>query len=148
MNAEQNMQFPLWKPSVILTGTAKKGKAGPPLGLVDIGISESAYLFRVSLPGIRHNQCDLTCNVHVDGRVQIKGVVTGSDVLRTSSTAFEMKVEQLSPPGAFSICFRLPGPVDTRLSSQNFRPDGILEVVVMKFRMKVVSVGGPWVPPS
>lgn len=41
---------------VFFTGTAKQGSAGPPIGLVDIGVSDIAYLFRVSLPGIDKNQ--------------------------------------------------------------------------------------------
>jgi hypothetical protein len=45
------------KPSVVLTGTAKEGSAAPPIGLVDIGTSESAYLFRVALPGVCKDQC-------------------------------------------------------------------------------------------
>ena len=43
------------KPAVVLTGVAKEGKAGPPLGTVDIGRSEGAYLFRVALPGVRRS---------------------------------------------------------------------------------------------
>lgn len=38
------------------TGTAKQGSLGPPIGLVDIGVSDIAYIFRVSLPGIEKNQ--------------------------------------------------------------------------------------------
>lgn len=45
------------KPPIVLTGTAKEGSAGPPIGLVDIGESEDAYLFRVALPGVRKDQC-------------------------------------------------------------------------------------------
>lgn len=48
---------PQLKPSVVLTGTAKEGSAGPPVGLVDIGESEGAYLFRVALPGVKKDQC-------------------------------------------------------------------------------------------
>lgn len=40
------------KTTSILTGTAKDGRAGPPVGLVDIGINKYAYLFRVALPGV------------------------------------------------------------------------------------------------
>lgn len=57
MNMEHDKDFLQLKPAVILTGTAKEGKAGPPLGLVDIGVSRCAYLFRVALPGVRRNQC-------------------------------------------------------------------------------------------
>lgn len=42
------------KPDIILTGTAKTCPIGPPLGLVDIGSSDNAYIFRVALPGVRH----------------------------------------------------------------------------------------------
>ncbi|XP_042508327.1 increased DNA methylation 3-like isoform X2 [Macadamia integrifolia] len=42
--------------SIILTGTAKEGRAGPPVGLVDIGMSRDAYLFRVALPGVKKDQ--------------------------------------------------------------------------------------------
>ncbi|XP_027344480.1 increased DNA methylation 3 isoform X2 [Abrus precatorius] len=37
----------------ILTGTARRGLFGPSVGVVDIGISKVAYLFRVSLPGVK-----------------------------------------------------------------------------------------------
>ena len=48
---------PQLKPSVVFTGTAKEGSAGPPVGHVDIGESEGAYLFRVALPGVKKDQC-------------------------------------------------------------------------------------------
>jgi len=37
----------------ILTGTACKGVTGPPVGVVDIGVSISAYYFRIALPGVK-----------------------------------------------------------------------------------------------
>lgn len=86
---------------------------------------------------------NLSCDIRIDGKVQIKGEVTSPEILKTeSTTVFEMKVEQLSPVGTFSVCFNLPGPVDTRLASHNFRTDGILEVVVMKFRVPGVATDG------
>ncbi|KAK3002467.1 hypothetical protein RJ639_022107 [Escallonia herrerae] len=141
MNVERDTDSKL-KPAVVLTGTAKEGKVGPPLGMVDIGVSESAYLFQVALPG------NLKCDVQIDGRVYIAGKITGSEVLKNSSTVYDMKVQQLCPPGPFSISFNLPGPVDTRLVSHNFRPDGILEVIVMKYRIPVFAVDGWQFPPS
>lgn len=39
--------------SIVLSGTAKKGEIGPPLGTVDIGVSKSAYFFQVALPGVK-----------------------------------------------------------------------------------------------
>lgn len=39
--------------SLILTGTACKGGIGPPVGAVDIGVSKSAYYFRIALPGVK-----------------------------------------------------------------------------------------------
>lgn len=45
------------KSSVNLTGSALEGGVGPPIGLLDIGVSEDAYIFRVALPGIRKNEC-------------------------------------------------------------------------------------------
>lgn len=44
------------KPAVTLTGTAKEGSGGPPIGVVDIGESERSYLCRVTLPGLRNNE--------------------------------------------------------------------------------------------
>lgn len=38
--------------SLHLTGTARTGLLAPPVGVVDIGISKAAYLFRVALPGV------------------------------------------------------------------------------------------------
>uniref|UniRef100_A0A5B7BBD5 SHSP domain-containing protein n=1 Tax=Davidia involucrata TaxID=16924 RepID=A0A5B7BBD5_DAVIN len=140
MNVEEcNPQL---KPVVVLTGTAKEGRAGPPVGLVDIGVSEGAYLFRVALSGVRSNQCNVKCRIQRDGRVHLQGVITGGGVLKDSSSVYEMKVQQLCPSGPFTISFNLPGPVDPRLSSANFRSDGILEVVVRKFRIPGVMPDG------
>lgn len=57
MDAQDFSDTSQLKPSVVLTGTAKEGSAAPPIGLVDIGTSESAYLFRVALPGVCKDQC-------------------------------------------------------------------------------------------
>ncbi|XP_022999775.1 increased DNA methylation 3-like [Cucurbita maxima] len=120
------------KPSVILTGTANEGSSGPPIGLVDIGVSEGAYLFRVAMPGVRKDPSKVKFEIKRDGKVQIEGVMAGPGLLKESSAMYEMKVQQLCPPGPLTISFKLPGPVDPRLSSPSFRADGILEVVVMK----------------
>jgi len=59
MNAENNQTTTTHSKvisHVFCTGTAKLGSVGPPIGLVDIGVSEVAYIFRVSLPGIEKNQ--------------------------------------------------------------------------------------------
>ena len=71
------------------------------------------------------------CDIERDGRVHIHGSVTGG-VSKDSTTVYEMKVQELSPPGRFTITFNLPGPVDPRLASPNFRSDGILEIVIFK----------------
>ncbi|THG15251.1 hypothetical protein TEA_027035 [Camellia sinensis var. sinensis] len=100
MNVEGCVVPEQLKPTVVLTGTAEEGRAGPPIGMMDIGVSEKAYLCRIALPGLRNNE---------------------SGALKESSTAYEMKVQQLCPPGQFTISFNLPGPVDPRLASLNFR---------------------------
>ncbi|GFZ10558.1 hypothetical protein Acr_21g0011570 [Actinidia rufa] len=41
------------KVSIVLSGTARRGRTGPAVGAVDIGVSKYAYFFRVSLPGVR-----------------------------------------------------------------------------------------------
>ncbi|RAL45058.1 unnamed protein product [Cuscuta campestris] len=120
------------KPLVALDGTAKEGGIGPAIGLVDIGESECAYLFQVSLPGVR-DKGNLKCDIQRDGKVHIEGVVTESRLLRDSPTVYQVNVQELCPPGPFTLSFSLPGPVDPRLCSPTFRQDGILEVVVVKF---------------
>ncbi|CAL9028447.1 unnamed protein product [Prunus brigantina] len=136
MGVENVADLPPLDPAVVLIGTAKGGNVGPPSGLVDIGVSEAAYLFRVALPGIRKNESGrVKCDIQRDGKVHIEGIMTGVGLLRNSSTVYRSRVQQLCPPGAFSISFRLPGPVDPRLFSPYFRHDGILEVVVMKGRV-------------
>ncbi|KAK9271248.1 hypothetical protein L1049_026838 [Liquidambar formosana] len=130
---------PQLKTSVVLTGTAKEGKAGPPVGLVDIGVSEVAYLFRVALPGVRKDHSGgVRCEIQQDGKVCIRGVITDGGGLKGSSSVYQMQVHQLCPPGPFTVSFNLPGPVDPRLFSPIFRPDGILEVIAMKYRIPAV----------
>ncbi|XP_059636306.1 increased DNA methylation 3-like [Cornus florida] len=140
MNVEECV-VPQMKPAVVLTGTAKE-RSGPLVGLVDIGVSEGAYFFQVALPGVRKTQCNVKCHIQRDGRVHIEGLITGGGVLQDPSSLYELKVQQLSPPGPFTVSFNLPGPVDPRLSSHNFKSDGILEVIVRKFRRPSVLPDG------
>ncbi|GMJ02802.1 Increased DNA Methylation 3 [Hibiscus trionum] len=135
------------KPSVVLTGSAKESN-GPSIGLVDIGVCQSAFLFRVALPSIRNDQSKLKCEIQRDGKVLIQGMITqGTEMLQGQSSKCEMRVEKFCSPGPFTISFNLPGPVDPRLFSPKFRPDGILEVVVMRNRRPSDQVDA-WAPPS
>ncbi|KAK7328253.1 hypothetical protein VNO77_22356 [Canavalia gladiata] len=118
--------------SHVLTGTARRGLVGPSVGVVDIGISKVAYLFRVSLPGVKKDYSQFRCDIESDGRVQIRGVLTGGRTVTKQSRVFQMKIRQLCSPGPFTISFSLPGPVDPRLFAPNFRSDGIFEGVVIK----------------
>lgn len=57
-----NMEEHSSRASIVLTGTAKKAGAGPSVGAVDIGVSKSAYFFRVALPGVKQDPGTLFCN--------------------------------------------------------------------------------------
>ncbi|KAL6974912.1 hypothetical protein U1Q18_044097 [Sarracenia purpurea var. burkii] len=122
------------KASIVVTGTAGRCGTGPAVGAVDIGVSKSAYFFRVALPGVRKDPGQLSCEIERDGKVHVRGVTSsgGRTVLR-NSRVYEMKFQQQCPPGPFTVSFCLPGPVDPRLFSLNFRSDGILEATVMKY---------------
>ncbi|KAL2254117.1 increased DNA methylation 2 [Sesamum indicum] len=118
-----------------LTGSAARGHVGPVLGLMDVGESEDSYLFRVSLPGVRRDERDFSCEVESDGTVIIKGVtVTGEITVEKYSQAFIMQSQNLCPPGPFSISFKLPGPVDPQEFHGTFATDGILEGIALKAR--------------
>ncbi|KAL7586276.1 increased DNA methylation 3 isoform X1 [Lactuca sativa] len=126
--------------SIVLSGTAKKGEIGPPLGTVDIGVSKSAYFFQVALPGVKKDPVyhfdlagQFSCEIERGGMVHVRGETsTGGKTVTRHSRVFEMKFQQQSPPGQFSLSFSLPGPVDPRLFYPNFRSDGIFEAIVMK----------------
>lgn len=121
------------KKGYALTGSAAMGQIGPVLGLMDIGECEDSYLFRVSLPGVKRDEREFSCEVENDGKVLIRGVtVNGEKTVCRYSQTFEMQSQNLCPPGHFSISFKLPGPVDPRQFSGNFGTDGILEGIVMK----------------
>lgn len=47
---------------ISLSGTCKDAKNKPSLGAVDIGESQRAYIFQVSLPGICKPQCKYQVN--------------------------------------------------------------------------------------
>ncbi|KAM7257527.1 hypothetical protein ACFE04_013268 [Oxalis oulophora] len=80
------------------------GIAGPPVGVLDIGMCETAYFFQVALLGLRRDYSNVSL----------------------------LPLARLCPPGEFTLSFSLPGPVDPRLFSPNFRSDGILEGIVIK----------------
>ncbi|KAF5955836.1 hypothetical protein HYC85_008692 [Camellia sinensis] len=111
-------------PAVVLTGTANEQRVGHSFGSVEIGRSESAYIFRVALPGVRRNSCNVKYTIQPNGKVHVEGLVGNVAMLMDMPNPFEMKVEQLCPSGPFHVTFDLPGPVDPRLCSPNFRPDG------------------------
>ncbi|XP_057423985.1 increased DNA methylation 2-like [Lotus japonicus] len=116
-----------------LTGSAAMGRAGPIIGLVDIGECEDSYLFRMSLPGVKRDEREFSCEVDTDGKVLISGATTtGEKTVSRYSQVFDMQTQNLCPPGPFSITFQLPGPVDPHQFSGNFGTDGILEGIVMK----------------
>ncbi|CAH9070414.1 unnamed protein product [Cuscuta europaea] len=122
------------KTSVTLSGTASKGATGPPIGTLDIGLSIPAYYFRIALPGVKKDLGEFSCEIEREGKVHIRGVTsTSENILSRHSRLFEMKFQEQCPPGAFTMSFSLPGPVDPRLIAPNFRSDGIFEAVVMKY---------------
>ena len=79
----------------------------------------------------------IKCEIQREGRVCIQGVVPEIAIPSDSGCLYRMQVQQLCPPGPFSITFNLPGQVDPRLFSPKFRPDGIFEVVVVKLGVRV-----------
>ncbi|XP_045804407.1 increased DNA methylation 2-like [Trifolium pratense] len=116
-----------------LTGSAAMGRVGPIMGLVDIGECEDSYLFRISLPGVKRDEKEFSCEVDTNGKVLINGVTTtGEKTVSKYSQVFQMQTQNLCPPGHFSVTFQLPGPVDPHQFSGNFGTDGILEGMVMK----------------
>ncbi|XP_057490899.1 increased DNA methylation 3-like isoform X2 [Actinidia eriantha] len=122
------------KVSIVLAGTARRGRSGPAVGAVDIGVSKYAYFFRVSLPGVRKDPGLFSCEIEREGKVHVRGVTsTGGRTVSRHSRVYEMKFQQQCPPGPFAISFHLPGPVDPRLFSPHFRSDGILEGIIMKY---------------
>ncbi|XVE56301.1 hypothetical protein DITRI_Ditri03aG0227700 [Diplodiscus trichospermus] len=118
--------------SIILNGTAKRGISGPPIGVLDIGVSKVAYFFRVALPGVRKDYCEFSCEIESNGKVHLQGSTSGGGSVKKGSHVFQMIFQQLCPAGEFTLSFSLPGPVDPRLMSPNFRSDGIFEGVVIK----------------
>nr|XP_016463298.1 PREDICTED: increased DNA methylation 3-like [Nicotiana tabacum] len=121
---------------IVLTGTACKGATGPPVGVVDIGVSEAAYYFRIALPGVKKDPGEFSCEIENDGKVLIRGLTsTGGRTVSKYSRVFDMKIQQQCSSGPFTLSFSLPGPVDPRLFSPNFRSDGIFEAVVVKYEM-------------
>ncbi|KAJ7967005.1 Increased DNA methylation 3 [Quillaja saponaria] len=107
--------------SVLLTGTARRGLFGPPVGVVDIGISKAAYLFRVALPGVKKDSSgQFSCEIESNGKVHIQGLTTGGRTIRKRSRVFNIKSQQLCSPGRFALSFSLPGPVDPRLCAPKF----------------------------
>eukprot|EP00262_Sarcandra_glabra_P000590 TRINITY_DN10715_c0_g1_i1.p1 TRINITY_DN10715_c0_g1~~TRINITY_DN10715_c0_g1_i1.p1 ORF type:complete len:427 (+),score=79.07 TRINITY_DN10715_c0_g1_i1:166-1446(+) len=124
------------KTGIAFTGSVAEMPAGPLIGLVDIGACEDAYLFRISLPGVKKDEREFSCEVEADGRVLIKGVTTtGQRLIFKEPQVFEMQTQHLCPSGHFSVSFQLPGPVEPQEFSGNFGSDGILEGIVMKERM-------------
>ncbi|XP_010459778.1 PREDICTED: increased DNA methylation 3-like [Camelina sativa] len=123
------------EPSVVTTGTASKGTLGPSVGVIDIGVNKVAYFFQVALPGVRKDYGEFSCEIESDGKVILEGTTTtGEKTIKRHSRVFEMNIRKLCPSGPFKMCFSLPGPVDPRLFSPNFRSDGIFEAVIIRHK--------------
>ncbi|MFQ6670088.1 hypothetical protein Gotur_035122, partial [Gossypium turneri] len=120
------------KHGVALTGAAATGTMGPIVGLVDIGVLEDSYYFRVSLPGVSPDKKDFSCDIESDGKVLIKGITTtGEKVVVKNSQVFHMLTQNLCPSGHFTVSFELPGPVDPEKVTSCLA-NGLLEAVVKK----------------
>ncbi|KAF2557922.1 hypothetical protein F2Q68_00013764 [Brassica cretica] len=121
------------EPVVTTTGTASKVTLGPSIGVVDIGVNKSAYFLQVALPGVCKDSGEFSCEIESDGKVILEGSTTkGCKTIKRHSRVFKMNIRKLCPPGPFRLSFSLPGPVDLRLFSPNFRSDGIFEAVVIR----------------
>ncbi|CAN6719148.1 unnamed protein product [Malus baccata var. baccata] len=46
-----------------LAGSAAMAKVRPTIGLIDIGECDDSYLFRVSLPGVRRDEREFSCEL-------------------------------------------------------------------------------------
>ncbi|KAH9550149.1 hypothetical protein CY35_10G057500 [Sphagnum magellanicum] len=80
---------------------------------------------------------DFKCEVECDGKVMIKGTTTtGESRMFKGSRLFHMQTQYLCPPGAFTVSFYLPGPVEPNQFTGTFGSDGILEGIVMKQRAR------------
>ncbi|KAG2268908.1 hypothetical protein Bca52824_063463 [Brassica carinata] len=121
------------EPVVTTTGTASKVTLGPSIGVVDIGVNKSAYFLQVALPGVCKDSGEFSCEIESDGKVILEGSTTkGCKTIKRHSRVFKMNIRKLCPPGPFRLSFSLPGPVDPRLFSPNFRSDGIFEAGVIR----------------
>ncbi|CAH8389966.1 unnamed protein product [Eruca vesicaria subsp. sativa] len=117
------------EPVVVTTGTASKRTSG----VVDIGVNKFAYFFQVALPGVSKDSGEFSCEIKSDGKVILEGsTTTGCKMIKRHSRVFKMNIQKLCPPGPFKLSFSLPGPVDPRLFSPNFRSDGIFEAIVIR----------------
>ncbi|XP_077243383.1 alpha-crystallin domain-containing protein 22.3-like [Tasmannia lanceolata] len=124
------------KKAISLTGTAVR-PTGPLIGLVDIGVSQKAYLFRMYLPGVKRGEDEFSIEVESSGRVTIKGEsTTGEKLVVRNNQVFEMQTQTLCPSGEFSVSFQLPGRVEYQEFQGSFGFDGIFEGIVLKERMK------------
>lgn len=73
------------------------------------------------------------CTVEANGKVLIKGeTTTGKKMLVRECQLFELHTNHLTPPGEFSVSFRLPGPVQPAYFTGKFSSDGIYEGIVKK----------------
>ncbi|PKI71692.1 hypothetical protein CRG98_007914 [Punica granatum] len=136
-------------PAVYLTGTVKEGNISPSVGLLDIGVSDNAYIFRIALPGILKDPNGLKCEVNHSGRVQIQVDMAGVAAMKDCPPDnFKFITPQLSSPGPFVVSFNLPGPVDARLFTPIARRDGVLEVVIMKSKKPGTPGGTPSEAPA
>ncbi|XP_047329549.1 increased DNA methylation 3-like isoform X2 [Impatiens glandulifera] len=119
--------------SITYSGTVTRGKVGAAIGTVDIGVNDYAYFFRIALPGVSKDPGRFSCEIESDGKVNVRGMTTtGGQTVERHSRVYQMKLQQQCPPGQFTLSFCLPGPVDPRLFSPNFRSDGVFEAIVVK----------------
>ncbi|KAL5705963.1 hypothetical protein ACHQM5_024184 [Ranunculus cassubicifolius] len=116
--------------SVVYSGTLQDARVGPPVGIVDVGASKTAYLFRVSLPGV--NISNVTCEVARSGKVTVEGITqTGETAVFRGLHLFRMMTKNLPVEGKFKVSFDLPGRVENRSWLCNVC-NGILEAIVSK----------------
>ncbi|KAJ8636240.1 hypothetical protein MRB53_010507 [Persea americana] len=113
-------------------GIAVQIQDGPLISLLVVSMRLDAYWFRILLPGVKLDN-KFVCIIKDERKMILRGVtVTGWKILVRHSRQFDLHIDQLCPPGEFSVVFQLPGPVESKEMTSNLGSEAVFVGVVKK----------------
>ncbi|KAL3514893.1 hypothetical protein ACH5RR_027610 [Cinchona calisaya] len=120
---------------LVLCGAAKQGISGLGDNPVQLYSAKGGYYMRVTLPTHEPDILEAKFKIEADEKVIVYGLINCGEIPGPSTRPVKLHVSnrrqrRLTPFAPFIISFKLPAPVEKRISCCRLNPDGTFEIII------------------